>query len=73
MDDASIIHAQLRETLRTGRAYRDEEFNINGHVLLSNTVPVYSQQRLIGAVCTFRDKTEIAQLLQRLSGMGKLR
>lgn len=69
MDDASVIHAQLRDTLATGRARRDEELNINGQVLLSNTVPVYSQQRLIGAVCTFRDKTEITRLLQRLSGM----
>lgn len=67
--DASVFDLWLREVLRTGRARRDEELNVNGHVLLSNTVPVYSQQRLIGAVCTFRDKTEISQLLQRLSGM----
>lgn len=67
--DTPVIYAQLQETLRTGRARRDEELHVNGRVLLSNTVPVYSQQRLIGAVCTFRDKTEISQLLQRLSGM----
>ncbi|WP_051337989.1 sensor histidine kinase [Pantoea sp. AS-PWVM4] len=67
--DASVINAHLQDVLQSGRPRRDEELNVNGHVLLSNTVPVRSQGRIIGAVCTFRDKTEISQLMQRLSGM----
>ena len=67
--DASVIHDHLRDVLHSGRARRDEELNVNGRVLLSNTVPVRSQGRIIGAVCTFRDKTEISQLMQRLTGM----
>lgn len=67
--DASVINHHLQEVLASGRARRDEELNVNGRLLLSNTVPVRSQGRIIGAVCTFRDKTEISQLMQRLSGM----
>lgn len=67
--DASVINTHLQDVLQSGRPRRDEELNVNGHVLLSNTVPVRSQGRIIGAVCTFRDKTEISQLMQRLSGM----
>lgn len=32
-------------------------------------VPVKSQDRVIGAITTFRDKTEVSQLMQRLDGM----
>jgi two-component system sensor histidine kinase DcuS len=32
-------------------------------------VPVKSQDRVIGAITTFRDKTEISQLMQRIDGM----
>jgi len=67
--DASVINHHLQEVLRSGHARRDEELNVNGRLLLSNTVPVRSQGRIIGAVCTFRDKTEISQLMQRLTGM----
>ncbi len=67
--DASVINDHLQDVLHSGRARRDEELNVNGRVLLSNTVPVRSQGRIIGAVCTFRDKTEISQLMQRLTGM----
>ncbi|MCE0490694.1 sensor histidine kinase [Pantoea sp. Mb-10] len=69
LDDAPVFHHHLQDALHHGRARRDEELHVNGRVLVSNTVPVRSQGRIIGAVCTFRDKTEISQLLQRLSGM----
>jgi len=32
-------------------------------------VPVRNNGVIIGAICTFRDKTEVSQLMQRLSGM----
>ncbi len=67
--DASVIDQHLQEVLNGGRARRDEELNVNGRLLLSNTVPVRSQGRIIGAITTFRDKTEISQLMQRIDGM----
>lgn len=63
------ILADLREVLRTGVAIQDRELGCNGLLLLSNTVPVRSQEMVIGAISTFRDKTEVSQLLQRLDGM----
>ena len=59
----------LCDVLRTGIPRRDEEINFKGRYLLSNTVPVRSNGVIIGAICTFRDKTEVSQLMQRLSGM----
>lgn len=63
-------HLRLRQVLESGIAQRDEEININGNLLLTNTVPVTVKGNVIGAIATFRDKTEIGQLLQRLTGMS---
>lgn len=59
----------LNAVLQSGQPQQDREVNDYGLVLLSNTVPVRSNNRIIGAICTFRDKTEIDQLTQRLDGM----
>ncbi|MGL9760414.1 MAG: sensor histidine kinase [Symbiopectobacterium sp.] len=63
-------HLRLRQVLKSGIAQRDEEININGNLLLTNTVPVTVKSNVIGAIATFRDKTEIGQLLQCLTGMS---
>lgn len=61
--------ADLQEVLHTGRPIYDRELGCNGLLLISNTVPVRSQNATVGAISTFRDKTEVSQLLQRLDGM----
>ncbi|WP_159873871.1 MULTISPECIES: sensor histidine kinase [unclassified Raoultella] len=71
--DKTLAHtpllADLQEVLRTGRPIYDRELGCNGLLLISNTVPVRSQNATVGAISTFRDKTEVSQLLQRLDGM----
>ncbi|NDL62259.1 sensor histidine kinase [Acerihabitans arboris] len=60
----------LRNVLQTGKPQRDRESHINGSVLLTNTVPVIVNGDIVGAIATFRDKTEVARLLERLDGMS---
>lgn len=60
----------LEKVVKTGVAQQDEEINFNGNLLLTNTVPVVVKGDTIGAIATFRDKTEMSQLLQRLTGMS---
>nr|WP_154324620.1 sensor histidine kinase [Pantoea sp. 201603H] len=69
INGAGQLIFNLREVLQTGVPRRDEEIHFNGRSLLINTVPVRSNTTLIGAICTFRDKTEVSQLMQRLTGM----
>lgn len=64
----ALLH--LRQVLETGLAGRDEEIEFNGSTLLTNSVPVRVNNKVIGAVVTFRDKTEISLLVQRLSGIS---
>ncbi|MEG0802208.1 MAG: sensor histidine kinase [Citrobacter sp.] len=76
-DDAqlsTLSHAwsrvvDLSEVLRDGTPRRDEEITVKDRLLLINTVPVLSNGKIIGAISTFRDKTEVRKLMQRLDGM----
>lgn len=72
--DDTVPYAPLLTSLRgvvaDGIPVQDREIACNGRLLLSNTVPVRSHGQVIGAICTFRDKTEISQLMQRLDGMA---
>lgn len=61
--------ASLRDVSKSGIARQDQEISCNGRLLLCNMVPVKSQNQVIGAISTFRDKTEISQLMQRIDGM----
>ena len=61
--------ADLQEVLQTGEPIYDRELGCNGLLLISNTVPVRDEDDVVGAISTFRDKTEVSQLLQRLDGM----
>ena len=65
---AGLLH--LQSVLSSGIAKRDEEINFNGSLLLTNTVPIVVDGHVTGAITTFRDKTEVSELLQRLSGMS---
>lgn len=61
--------ATLREVLESGTAIQDREIISYGRRVLCNAVPVRSHNQIIGAISTFRDKTEIDQLTQRVDGM----
>ncbi|WP_338564198.1 sensor histidine kinase [Erwinia sp. E_sp_B04_7] len=70
IETSGPLLASLRAVLLSGTPQRDEEIHFNGRILLCNTRPVISKGRVIGAICSFRDKTEVTQLTQRLSGMA---
>ncbi len=55
--------------LRDGISRRDEEKTVKDRLLLINTVPIRIDGEIIGAISTFRDKTEVRQLMQRLDGL----
>ncbi|MTH55307.1 two-component system sensor histidine kinase DcuS [Bacillus mangrovi] len=59
----------LRRVLKTGEAELDEEQELRGITLLTNRVPVIVDGKTVGAVATFRDKTEISQLAEQLTGV----
>lgn len=61
---------RMDRVLSTGDPVCDLEVESGGIALLVNVVPIRIEGRLEGAMATFRDKTEIVLLLERLSGIS---
>ncbi|MDW8545936.1 DcuS/MalK family sensor histidine kinase [Staphylococcus pseudoxylosus] len=60
---------QLHKVVEIGQPEVDEEQNINGVKILVNRVPLYVNNQIVGAISTFRDKTEISRLSEQLVGV----
>ncbi|PGA49665.1 two-component system sensor histidine kinase DcuS, partial [Bacillus toyonensis] len=52
-------NSRIKEVLQTGEVQLNEEQNIYGITIVTNRVPLYVKGEIVGAIATFRDKTEI--------------
>jgi CitB family two-component system sensor histidine kinase MalK len=64
-----IPNSRMTDILITGTAEFDQEQDWNGLVLLTNRVPVLVNGEIVGVIATFRDKTEIRQMAEQLTGV----
>lgn len=67
--DEIIPDNRMVDVLESGRAKLDQEQELNGITLLTNNVPIYVKGEIVGAIATFRDKTEIKQMAEQLTGV----
>ncbi|NYF23715.1 DcuS/MalK family sensor histidine kinase [Sporosarcina sp. JAI121] len=58
----------LQDLLLNERLVYDQEQKLNGIDIIVNKVPVISNKHLVGALATFRDKSELTSLIEQLSG-----
>ncbi|WP_379160420.1 DcuS/MalK family sensor histidine kinase [Paenibacillus sp. sgz5001063] len=61
---------RLEQVLFSGEARQDQDLELNGISILANSVPIRVNGQIAGAIATFRDKTELAVLAERLSGIS---
>lgn len=59
----------LDRVMKGKRTVLDEELDLNGISIISNQVPLLVNDDVIGAMVTFRDKTELNQLAEQLTGI----
>ncbi len=59
----------LHRVLETGEAELDQELRLDRLTLLLNRVPLTIGEEVVGAISTFRDKTEMDALAKQLSGV----
>ncbi|WP_102347849.1 DcuS/MalK family sensor histidine kinase [Bacillus sp. Marseille-P3661] len=59
----------LDEIMKTGAPELNGEHSVNGVTILVNKVPLIVDKQVVGAISTFRDKTEINQLAEQLTGV----
>lgn len=60
-------HTRLLDVIETGESQFNQELWINDNLFVVNRVPIYKNKKVIGAVATFRNKTEIIELSKELS------
>ncbi|WP_205683861.1 ATP-binding protein [Brevibacillus migulae] len=66
--DELLGNSRLLEVLKTTKAEYDQDLLIGGKVLVANRVPVTDEDhRLLGAVASLRDKTELLRVTEELS------
>ncbi|GIO20462.1 ATPase [Oceanobacillus oncorhynchi subsp. incaldanensis] len=58
----SIQLLGLPETLFSGKPSYDEEKVYQGKTFITNCIPLYENKQIVGAICSFRDKTDMKQL-----------
>ena len=67
--DTYMSTSRLSHVIKTGEAELDEGQDLNGISIVVNRVPIVVNQRIVGAIATFRDKTEMQQLAEQLTGV----
>src|SRR5207244_4164961 len=54
--------------VRAGNGETDQSTQVNGRALIVRRIPVRIRGRMVGAIATFRDKTELEELARELQG-----
>ncbi|NNU93498.1 sensor histidine kinase [Geobacillus sp. NFOSA3] len=63
-----IPYSRLLEVIRTGKAEYDDETILGGETVIANRIPIVDKKgNVIGAVSTFRNKSELYRLTKELS------
>jgi len=63
-----IPHSRLLEVIRTGEAEYDDEMILGEETVITNRIPIVDKKgNVIGAVSTFRNKSELYRLTKELS------
>ncbi len=61
--------SHMRTVMRTGLPEYDQEVNLNGYHFFVDNFPVLMNGQVVGAISTFRDKTELKKLAEQLTGI----
>lgn len=64
-----LPHSRLEQVLETGVPEFDEQQELNGITIIVNRIPIEVNGQVVGAISTFRDKTEVNRLAEQLTGV----
>ncbi|MCK8059164.1 MULTISPECIES: sensor histidine kinase [unclassified Fusibacter] len=64
--------SKLLRVLETGVAEYDRGQKINGAHVMTNRVPVLEGNRIVGAIGTFRDRTEVVAMAEEITGVKQI-
>lgn len=64
-----VPNTNLHYVIETGLPEYDQEQELHGVRILTNRLPVTVKGEIVGAVATFRDKSEVTRLAEQLTGV----
>lgn len=67
-----IPNSRLINVLETGESEFGEEQRINNTIIMTNRVPIISRGKIVGAIASFRDKTEVTRMAEELTGVKRM-
>ncbi len=67
--ESVIPRTRLLEILSTKQAEYNQEELLNGVAVVMNRVPVNVEDRTVAAIATFRDRSEVKQMAEELTGV----
>lgn len=62
---------RLTDVIATSRAIYDEEQRVGDTIILANSVPIAVDDKVVGAVISFRDRTEVSRIAEELTGVHR--
>lgn len=62
-----LPNSKLLEVLQTGKTINNSEIPINDKMFIFNSIPIIENERAVGVVSSFRDKTELKKLMDTIS------
>ncbi len=66
-----LPNTKMYEVLQSGVSQQNEEMTVGNKMLITSRTPIIDNGRVVGAVSSFRDKTEIEQMVNTLSEVRK--
>lgn len=67
--DTILPQNRLDIVINNDQSVYDEEQKVNGIIIFSNSVPITVDNKVVGAVISFRDRTEIHRMAAELTGV----
>lgn len=66
---AYVPNTRLMEVIESGKVELNQEQDFHGVSVLTNRLPMMIDGKIVGAISTFRDKTEVKVLAEQLTGV----
>jgi len=67
-----IPNTRMISILETGESEFEEEQRINNTIIMTNRIPIINRGKIVGAIASFRDKTEVTRMAEELTGAKKM-
>jgi two-component system, CitB family, sensor kinase len=67
-----IPNTRMVNVLETGESEFEKEQRIHNTIIMTNRIPIMNRGKVVGAIATFRDKTEVTRMAEELTGVKKM-